>query len=105
MANTVVGFDGNSPPKLLEVIGSFPSASVIKVTISGTTTSEDVVIPSLSTIRGAVVTVLDSGNNVATSDIDVTWSGNTLTLADGASFNLDASGHAIYAVVWGSART
>lgn len=105
MANTVVGFDGNSPPKLLEVIGSFPSASVIKVTISGTTTSEDVVIPSLSTIRGAVVMVLDSGNNVATSDIDVTWSGNTLTLADGASFNLDASGHAIYAVVWGSART
>lgn len=105
MANTVVGFDNNSPPKLLEVIGSFPSASVIKVTISGTTTTEDIVIPGLSTIRGAVVQALDSGNRVVTTDIDVTWSGNVLTLADGGTFNLDASDQVIYALVWGSART
>lgn len=105
MANVVVGFDNRTPPKLLEVIGSFPSASVIKVTISGTTTSEDIAIPGLSTIHGAIVTVLDSGDRAATSDIDVTWSGNVLTLADGGSFNLDATGHAIYALVWGNART
>ncbi len=105
MSNVVVGFDGKTPPKLLEVIGSFPSASVIKVTISGTTTSEDVVVPGLSKILGVLITVLDSGDRVATSDIDVTWSRNVLTLADGGTFNLDATGHAIYALVWGNALT
>lgn len=37
------------------------------------------------------VLVLDSGNNVSTSDIDVTFSGTTVTLADGSSYNLQAT--------------
>lgn len=104
MANSVVGFDGNSPPKLLPAIGSYLPVIAFKVTISGTTTTENIPFPFLSTIKGAIIQVLDSGDNVATTDIDVTWSGNILTLADGATFNLDASGHNIYGVVWGTAR-
>jgi hypothetical protein len=75
-----------------------------KVTISGTTTTESIKIPGLSAIHGAIVQVLDSGNNVVTTDADVTWSGNSLTIADGSTFNLDAASQAIYAIVWGKPR-
>lgn len=40
-----------------------------------------------STIAAAFVMVLDTGNNVVTSDADVTISGGTLTVADGSTYN------------------
>jgi hypothetical protein len=104
MAYAITGFNGRAPDRLVEVIGTMVPLVLAKVTISGTTTSEAVVITQLATIRGAIVQVLDSGDRVATSDIDVTWSGNTLTLADGGTFNLDAAGQSIYIAVWGDAR-
>jgi len=104
MANAVTGFDGKTPAGLVPTIGIFMPVVLFKATISGTTTSEALTFAQLSVIDGALIQVLDSGNNVATTDIDVTWSGNVLTLADGSTFNLDASGHNIYGVVWGKAR-
>lgn len=41
---------------------------------------------SLSAIAAAIVQIVDSGNQVVTSDADITWSGATLTVADGSSF-------------------
>lgn len=104
MANAVTGFNGAAPAGLLPAIGAFMPIIMFKVTISGTTTSEAITFAGLAAIHGAIIQVLDSGNNVATTDVDVTWSGNVLTLADGSTFNLDASGHNIYGVVWGKAR-
>src|SRR5574341_282968 len=101
MANTVTGFNNRTPAGLVEIVGTFAPVIAFRATVSGTTTTEGLVFPGLALIRGAVVQVLDSGNNVATTDADITWSGNTLTIADGSTFNLDASGHVIYGFVWG----
>jgi len=104
MAIAALGFDGTSPPKMVPALGSFVPACLFSATVSGTTTSEAVTFPNLVTIKGAIIQVLDSGNNSVTTDIDVTWSGNILTLADGSTFNLDAASQVIYGVVWGTAR-
>lgn len=104
MAHAVTSWDGRTGPRPVEATGSMLPLVLGLVTVSGTTTSEAVVFPQLTNIKGALVQVLDSGNNVATSDIDVTWSGNTLTLADGSTFNLDAAGHNIYVAVWGTSK-
>lgn len=104
MANAVTQWDGKTGKSPLPAIGQFIPVVAAKVTISGTTTSEAIAFPTFSTIRGVMVQVLDSGNNVATTDIDVTWSGSTVTLADGTTFNLDAAGHTIYILVWGDAK-
>jgi archaellum component FlaF (FlaF/FlaG flagellin family) len=37
------------------------------------------------------IIIYDSGNNVATSDVDVTFDGTTVTIADGSSYNLQAT--------------
>jgi hypothetical protein len=84
---------------LVEIIGSYGPFSLIKITSPGTT-SVAVRVPGMNKIDGAIVQVLTSGNNVATSDADVTWSGDTLTIADGSSFSL-ADTQTIYALVWG----
>ena len=104
MANAVTQWDGKVGKNPLPAIGSFLPVIACKVTISGTTTSEAITVPALTTIRGAHVQVRDTNDKAATSDIAVTWSGNVLTLADGSSFNLDASGHKIYVLVWGEAK-
>lgn len=105
MANSVTGFDGLTPPKLLPAVGSFCPFVPFKMTVSGTTTSEAVTFSNIGTIRGAMIQALSSGNNVVTTDADVTWSGNVLTIADGSTFNLDESGQVIYGAVWGSSKT
>ena len=104
MANTVVGFDGKTPANLMPSLGSVCPIIPFSVTITGTTTSEDVTFPNIGVIKGVIVQVLDSGNNVVTTDIDVTWSGNVLTLANGSTFDLDASSQVIYGVVWGTVK-
>lgn len=104
MAHAVTQWDGKTGKSPLPAIGQFLPVVAAKVTISVTTTSEAITFPAFSTIRGVIVQVLDSGNNVATTDIDVTWTGSTITLANGSTFDLDASGHAIYLLVWGDAK-
>lgn len=103
MAYSATGWDGQAI-RPLPSVGHFIPMVAMKVTISGTTTSEAITIPQLTTIKGVIVQVLDSGNNVATTDADITWSGNVLTIADGSTFNLDAAGHAIYILAWGLAK-
>jgi len=103
VANAVVDFDGQGAVATkLPAVGSFLNLVAFRVTISGTTTSEDIVIPGLNTIQGHIVQVLDSNGDSVTTDIRVTRSGNTLTLANGgATFNLDAASQVIYIIAWG----
>jgi len=104
MANAITAWDGRTGPRPVEATGSMLPLILAKITISGTTTSEAITLPQLAQIKGVIVQVLDSGNNVVTTDIDVTWSNNVLTLADGLTFNLDAAGQNIYVAVWGTAK-
>lgn len=41
----------------------------------------------LTTIVSAIVQVLDAGNNVVTTDADVTFSGGNIIVADGSTYN------------------
>ena len=75
-----------TPQGPIETIGSFSTIDMKKVTSPGTT-SVDIVM-DLKKILSVIVQVLDSGNNVVTSDADITFSGNTVTVADGSSFSL-----------------
>lgn len=84
------------------MVGVFGDVGLYKITSPGTTTVT-VKLPQLSLIKGAIVQILDSGNRVATSDADLTWSGNSLTIADGGTFSL-ADTMTIYVVAWGEAR-
>lgn len=87
---------------LIENVGQFASASVVKVTSPGTT-SIAVTIPGLNTINGQIVQVLNSGNNVKGGAVgpDITVSGNVMTIADGSNFSL-ANTDTIYIMAWGS---
>jgi len=49
----------------------------------------------------AFLQVRDTGNNIVTTDADVTFTGNILTIADGSTFNLDATAVTIDVIAWG----
>ena len=51
---------------------------------SGNTLS---IATGLSSITTAIVQVLNSGNNVVTTDADITFSAGTIVVADGSSYN------------------
>lgn len=87
---------------LLQMVGVFGDVGTYKITSPGTTTVT-VKLPQLTLIKGAIVQILDSGNRVATSDADITWAGNALTIADGGTFSL-ADTMTLYVVAWGDAR-
>lgn len=58
------------------------------VTTSGEAGANTLTIATgLAHITSAIVQVLDAGNNVVTTDADVTWSAGNLTIADGATYN------------------
>jgi len=69
------------------------SANTLTITLSD----------AMAVVEGGIVQVLDSGNNVVTSDADITFGGSagTLTVADGSTFNLTA-GYVVSYIVWGS---
>lgn len=69
------------------VVGLMMPLVAYKVTSPGTTTVT-IKAEGLREVEWATVQVLDSGNRVATSDADVTWSGDEITVADGGSFSL-----------------
>ena len=46
-----------------------------------------VIATGLTTIAFAIVQVKDTGNNVVTSDADVTFANGNLTVADGSTYN------------------
>lgn len=86
-----------------QVVGHYPREMTVTVTLPGTT-SVAIPIPGMLTVEGLKgLVILDSGDRVATSDADVTWSGNTVTIADGGSFTL-ANTMTIYLTVFGKRR-
>jgi len=104
------GFNGKTPPTVLPAIGSFIPLIPFSATPENATSME-IVFPQLKTIRGAMIQVQDSGNNIVNGDTeaavfaDVTFSGNTLTIADGTDFDLSAfTAGRIFGLVWGDAK-
>lgn len=85
---------------LMENVGTFLPIACVRATGLGTA-SCTVPMSGMSTIAGCVVMVLDSGGNSVISDADITWSGNTVTIADGASFSL-ADTYVAYIMAWGT---
>lgn len=83
----------------LIVIGSLVPVVVFTATTLGTTTV-DLVVAGLSKVTAAIVQITDSGGNVVTSDVDITFDGNTITLADGSSFSL-ADTYIATIIAWG----
>ncbi len=73
-------------PNPIVVIGSLVPVVVFRATTLGTTTV-DIVVPGLSKVTDAIVQIVDSGDRVVTSDADITYSGNVITIADGGSFS------------------
>ncbi len=103
---TITNYLSGSRPSLVEVVGTYNPFVLIKIeptTAEATAGTLSVSISELRTITGAIVQILNSGNNVATSDADITWSGNTLTIANGSSYTM-ASTDNIYTLVWGIPR-
>jgi len=79
--------------------GSF---EIIKIDATAVTGTSCVVTANhVQQIDSVIVMELNSGGNVSTSDIDVTWSGQTITIADGASYDLSATGDNITLFVAG----
>jgi hypothetical protein len=104
------GFNGKTPPTVLPAIGSFIPLIPFLATPANAATM-DIVFPQLKTIRGVIIQVQDSGNNIVNGDAeaavfaDVTFSGNVLTIADGTDFDLSAfTAGRIFGLVWGDAK-
>jgi hypothetical protein len=96
---TPIGGEGLSP---MAIIGSLLPMVVVKVTgADGEGTSADIVIPGFETIEAVLAFCFDSGNNQTITDADITWSGNTVTIADGSTFDLSAVGATLYLLVIG----
>lgn len=85
-------------PNPIMVIGSLVPVVVVRVTSPGTS-SVAVAIPGLSKVTDAVVQILDSGDNIVTADADITFSGNIITIADGATYTM-ANTDTIRIIAW-----
>ncbi len=73
-------------------IGGVAALGVVRagiVTVSAAQASANAVAitTGLTTITAVQVMVLNTGNNVVTSDADITFTGGTLTVADGSTYN------------------
>lgn len=66
------------------------------VTSDDATANAATIATGHTTVAVAVAQVVDSGNNVVTSDADITWSAGNLIVADGGSYNTTAG----YKVRW-----
>ena len=88
-----------------EVVGNYiKDMASVKVTTLGTT-SLAVPINQMHSVTDVIsIVIYDSGGNVVTSDVDVTVSGNTVTVADGSSFSLTDT-YVLYLTVAGIRKT
>ena len=78
------------------VTGSYPVGEKSYKITSPTGTSESIELPGIYAITGIKsFSALDSGNNYASDGADLTWSGNTLTIADGTGYD-----HSAMATIW-----
>jgi len=62
-------------------------SGVTTVSAAQATANTVAITTGLSSITAAQVMVLNTGNNVVTSDADITTSTGTLTVADGSTYN------------------
>jgi hypothetical protein len=93
---------GGAKNNAMQVIGSFLPMGVFKVTgADGEGTSADIVIPGFKSIEAVFPLAIDGGNNNQSMGMDITWSGNTITIADGGDFDLSADGDTLYLLVVG----
>jgi len=79
------------------------ACKAVPVAADDTAGSFTVTFPSMVTITGFLVQILDSGNNVITDDADITVSGNVMTIADGSTYAVTAD-EVHHILVWGTAR-
>lgn len=81
---------------------AYGAFEVIKIDATAVTgTSCAVTANHVKTIDSVIAMELNSGNNITSSDMDITWSGNTITIADGSSYDLSATGDNITLFVFG----
>ena len=100
---TITNYNGSGFLSLVENIGQYQPCvmfSLVPVAAEATANTLSVVIPCLRNIRYAIIQTLDSGNNIAVVGADVTWSGNTLTIADGGSYDIVTTMN-IGVIAWG----
>ena len=78
------------------VVGSYVQGEASYKLTSPTGTTEDFVLPGIAEITGIkCFTALDSGNNYASDGADITYSGATLTIADGTGYD-----HSAMTTIW-----
>jgi hypothetical protein len=87
------------------VSGLTVAASIVggtyTVTAADATANSSTIKTGLTSIGAKIVQVLDSGNNVVTSDADVTVSGGNIVVADGSTYNTTAGYIVNYIVIGG----
>lgn len=76
-----------SVPGPIMNVGSLTPVVVMRVTSPGTSTVT-IKIPGLSKVTDAIVQIIDSGNNDVTAGVDITFSGNTIVIADGGAYSM-----------------
>ena len=75
-----------------KIVGQYISGEAsYKLTSLASAASEDFDLPNIKTITGIKsIIILDGGDLEASDGADLTWSGNTLTIADGTGFDYSA---------------
>lgn len=99
----LVTVDSRAADELVEAgfsLGSLTVGGRLTTSAAQASANTIVIATGLGTIQGAIVQVVDSGNNVVTSDADVTFSAGNLTVADGSTYNTVA-GQIVNWLVWG----
>lgn len=62
-------------------------AGIITVSAAQASANAVAITTGLATVGAVNIQVLNTGNNVVTSDADITISGGTVTVADGSTYN------------------
>jgi hypothetical protein len=104
---TITNLNAGAVACNVEIIGTFGPFSMVKaIPSSAEDTAEtfSVTFPNLSTINWYMVQAFSSGNNAKTSDVDVSASGNVLTIAAGSSYTDILSTDYFMILVAGKAR-
>lgn len=86
---TILDLNNKAQALNVQLVGSFGPFSMVKATPTSaedTAESFSVTFPNLSIINFYMVQAFSTGNNAKTSDVDVTASGNVLTIAAGSTY-------------------
>lgn len=79
-----------------KIVGQYISGEASYKITTPAGASEAIQLPNINTITGIkAFSALDGGNNYASDGADLTWSGNTLTIADGTGYD-----HSAMTTIW-----